>query len=36
MTADHADLRAKIPRAFWDELHADGVIHAEVAIPPSL
>lgn len=33
--ADHAAMRAKIPRAFWDTLRAEGILHADAAVPPS-
>ncbi len=33
LLADHAALRAKIVPAFWEELRAKGVLHAEAAVP---
>lgn len=33
LLADHAALQATIPPAFWAELKAEGVVHADAAVP---
>jgi len=33
LLADHAALQAKIPTAFWDDLRAGNIIHADAAVP---